>query len=129
MTTHLEQAFPLNTNWPAATVRSEVAQGIVGVFDTPDLSGENFAIQPYAAIAVYGPDGDLVFYAYDADDTTTADDGGTTCIVVSGRRYKRSTELTVKDAVLSATTTAQPASPTLGDAYIVPAAPSGTDWA
>ncbi|SFQ80854.1 Protein of unknown function, partial [Nitratireductor indicus] len=112
-----------------ATVRSEVAQGIVGVFDTPDLSGENFAIQPYAAIAVYGPDGDLVFYAYDADDTTTADDGGTTCIVVSGRRYKRSTELTVKDAVLSATTTAQPASPTLGDAYIVPAAPSGTDWA
>lgn len=129
MTTHLEQAFPLNANWPAATVRSEVAQGIVGVFDTADLSGENFAIQPYAAIAVYGPDGDLVFYAYDADDTTTADDGGTTCIVVSGRRYKRSTELTVKDAALSATTSAQPASPALGDTYIVPAAPSGTDWA
>jgi|GEM_PF-7016137 len=129
MTTHLEQAFPLNTNWPAANVRSEVAQGIVGVFDTPDLSGEDFTIQPYAAIGVYGPDGDLVFYAYDADDTTTADDGGTTCIVVSGRRYKRSTELTVKDAALSATTSAQPASPALGDTYIVPAAPSGTDWA
>lgn len=129
MTTSLEQAFPLNSNWPAATVRSKLAEAMIAVFDTADLSGEDFSIQPYPAIAVYGPDGDLTFYAYDATDTVTADDGGVSCIVVSGRRYKRSGEVIVRDAAISATTTAQPVSPSFGDTYIVPAAPSGDNWA
>lgn len=129
MTTNLEQAFPLNANWPAATVRSKLAEAMIAVFDTADLSGEDFSIQPYPAIAVYGPDGDLTLYAYDATDTTTADDGGISCIVVSGRRYKRAGEMAVRDAAISATTDTQPVSPSLGDTYIVPAAPSGDDWA
>lgn len=129
MTTSLETAFPLNANWPAANVRSKLAEAMIGVFDTPDLSGEDFTIQPYRTIAVFGPDGDLTFYAYDAGDTVTADDGGVSCIVVSGRRYKRSGEMAVKDAAISATTDDQPVSPSLGDTYIVPAAPSGDDWA
>lgn len=129
MTTALEAAFPLNSNWPAATVRSKLAEAMIAVFDTPDLSGEDFAIQPYAAIAVAGPGGDLTFYAYDAADTTTADDGGISCIVVSGRRYIRSGEVIVRDAATSAVVSAQPASPTFGDTYIVPPAPSGDDWA
>lgn len=129
MTTNLEQAFPLNTNWPAATVRAKLAEAMIGVFDTADLSGEDFSIQPYPVIAVYGPDGDLTLYAYDSTDTTTADDGGISCIVVSGRRYKRSGEMAVRDAAISATTATQPVSPSLGDTYIVPAAPSGDDWA
>lgn len=129
MTTNLEQAFPLNANWPAATVRAKLAEAMIAVFDTANLSGEDFSIQPYPAIAVYGPDGDLTLYAYDATDTTTADDGGISCIVVSGRRYKRSGEMAVRDAAISATTATQPVSPSLGDTYIVPAAPSGDDWA
>lgn len=129
MVTSLESAFPLNSNWPAATVRAKLAEAMIAVFDTADLSGEDFSIQPYPAIAVYGPDGDLTLYAYDATDTTTADDGGVSCIVVSGRRYKRSGEMAVRDAAISATTDAQPVSPSLGDTYIVPAAPSGDDWA
>lgn len=128
MTTALETAFPLNSNWPAATVRSKLAEAMIGVFDTPDLSGEDFSIQPYAAIAVAGPTGDLTFYAFDAGDTTTADDGGITCIVVSGRRYIRSGEVIVRDAAISATISVQPATPTFGDTYIVPQAPSGDDW-
>lgn len=129
MATALEAAFPLNSNWPAATVRSKLAEAMIAVFDTPDLSGEDFSIQPYPAIAIYGPDGDLTLYAFDATDTVTADDGGVSCIVVSGRRYKRAGEMMVKDAAISATTATQPASPSLGDTYIVPAAPSGDDWA
>lgn len=129
MATALEAAFPLNSNWPAATVRSKLAEAMIAVFDTPDLSGEDFSIQPYPAIGVYGPDGDLTLYAFDATDTTTADDGGVSCIVVSGRRYKRSGEVIVRDAAISATTSAQPGSPSPGDTYIVPAAPSGADWA
>lgn len=127
--TPLEQAFPLNSDWLAATVRSKLAEAMIAVFDTPDLSGEDFSIQPYPAIAVYGPDGDLTLYAFDATDTVTADDGGVSCIVVSGRRYKRSGEVIVRDAAISATTAAQPSTPSLGDTYIVPAAPSGDDWA
>lgn len=129
MVTPLESAFPLNSNWPAATVRSKLAEAMIAVFPTADLSGEDFSIQPYPAIAVYGPDGDLTLYAFDATDTVTADDGGITCIVVSGRRYKRSGDVVIRDAAISATTAAQPGSPSLGDTYIVPAAPSGDDWA
>src|SRR5690606_19937746 len=62
-------------------------------------------------------------------DTTTADDGGVSCIVVSGRRYIKQDGSIFRDAALSATTDAQPASPTLGDTYILTAAPSGDDWA
>jgi hypothetical protein len=129
MTTALEQAFPLAANWVPATVRAKLAE--CGVFLTPtaDLSAEDFSIQPWAAIAVYGPDGDLEFYAYDAGDTTTADDGGVSCIVVSGRRYKKRVDVIIKDSALSATTDTQPDSPTLGDTYVLPAAPSGDDWA
>jgi hypothetical protein len=127
--TPLEEAFPLSSNWVAATVRSKLAEQSIFCTDDPDLSGEDFSVQPYAAVAVFGPDGDLELYAFDAGDTTTADDGGVSCIVVSGRRYKKRAEVIVRDSALSATTTAQPGSPALGDTYIVPAAPSGADWA
>ncbi len=38
-------------------------------------------------------------------------------------------EALAKAAVVSATTTAQPASPSVGDLYIIPAGKTGTDWA
>lgn len=129
MTTPLEQAFPNGANWVAGVVRSKLAEQSIFCTTQTDLSAENFTIQPYAAIAVFGGEGDLEFYAYDAADTTTGDDGGLSCIVVSGRRYKKRGEAIVRDAALSATTSAQPATPSLGDTYIVPVAPSGDDWA
>jgi hypothetical protein len=129
MTTALEQAFPLAANWLAANVRQKLAECGIFVSSTAALSGEDFTIQPWAAIAVRGNNGALEFYAYDSADTTTADDAGVSCIVVSGRRYKKRIYTLVKDAAISATVSAQPASPSLGDTYIVPAAPTGTDWA
>lgn len=129
MTTALETAFPLGANQVQATVRAKLAEAMIGVFPTAALSAEDFTIQPYRALAIYGEDGDLEFYSYDATDTTTADDGGVSCIVVSGRRYKKRIDVIVRDSALSATTSAQPSSPTLGDTYIIPVAPSGTDWA
>lgn len=129
MTTELELALPLSSNLPgAADLRNYLAKQFIGVFDTAALTGEDFSIQQYRAIAVRGNDGDLVLYAYDSADTTTADDGGLTTIVVSGRRYKRTSEVVIRDAAKSATTTAPPASPAYGDTYIIPVAPSG-DWA
>jgi hypothetical protein len=129
MTTSLENAFPLGANFVAATIRSEMAKGAVAVFDTAALATEDFTLQPYRAIAVRGPNGAFEIYSYDQTDTTTADDGGVSCIVVSGRRYIKRIDVIVRDSALSATEDTQPVSPTLGDTYIIPAAPSGTDWA
>lgn len=129
MTTDLERAFPLDSDWSAAGVRSNLAGGMIGVFPDPDLSAEDFTIQPFSAIAVYGPEGDLVLYAYDELDTVTPDDGGTTTIVVSGRRYKRTSDVILRDSAISATTSAQPVDPDFGDTYIVPVAPTGEYWA
>lgn len=130
MTTRLELIYPLASNLPgAATLRQYMAEGFAAVFDTAALTGEDFSIQPYRAIAVRGNGGELTWYAYDSADTTTADDGGLTTIVVSGRRYKRAAQTVLKTAALSATTVAQPASPALGDCYILTAAPTGADWA
>jgi len=128
MTTALEQAFPLAANQVQATVRAKLAEAGIYLTNDPDLSAEDFTIQPWSAVAVYGDDGDLEFYAYDASDTTTADDGGVSCIVVSGRRYKKRIDVIVRDSVVSATTAAEPGSPSLGDAYVLTAAPTGTDW-
>jgi len=128
MTTALELAIPLNANFVATTMRAKLAEAGIYFTTDPDLSAEDFSIQPWSAVAVYGADGDLELYAYDASDTTTADDGGVSCIVVSGRRYKKRVDVIVRDSVLSATTAAQPGSPSLGDAYVLTAAPTGTDW-
>lgn len=129
MTTPLEQAIPVGANFVATTMRAKLAEALIGVFTTPNLSAEDFSIQPYKALAIVGPDGDLELYAYDPTDTTTVDDGGVSCIVVSGRRYKKRIDVIVRDSAVSATTDAQPASPALGDTYILTAAPSGDDWA
>lgn len=129
MTTSLETGLPLNSNLSAADMRLYFAEAFIAVFDAAGPEGEDFSIQQHRAIAVRGNDGGLTLYAYDDADTVTASDAGLTTYVVSGRRYKRASETIVRDAVLSATTTAQPASPALGDAYVLTAAPSGTDWA
>lgn len=129
MTTALETAFPSDANWVRDTVVAKLAEAFIPVFATATLAAEDFSTQPYRAIAVGGPDGDLEFYAYDSTDTTTVDDGGVSCIVVSGRRYKKRIDVIIRDSAKSATTDAQPVSPSLGDTYVLTAAPSGDDWA
>lgn len=126
--TPLEEAF--EPPFASLNIVAKLAEQMVAVFSDPDLSGEDFSIQPFPAIAIRGNDGDLEFYAYDEDDTTTADDGGLTTIVVPpGRRYKKRAEVILRDSALSATEDTQPVSPSLGDTYIIPPAPSGDDWA
>lgn len=76
---------------------------------------------------------DLVYlgrvFHYDAADTTTAHDG-TTCLVSSeGKRYKLASGTDVLAwSVKSASLTAPPGSPTIGDAYLVATAATGA-WA
>ena len=131
MTTALENAFPnpATSPWGYERARTNLAEMFPGVFrSASEAAAADFTIQPFNVIAVAGNDGALAFFSYDDADTTTPDDGGVSTIVVSGRVYKRSGELRLPLAVLSATTSVPPGSPSFGDAYIVPDAPSGA-WA
>lgn len=69
-----------------------------------------------------------VLFTLDAADTTTAHDG-TTCLVTNdGKRYKsEGVDFDIR-SVIDKDLTTPPVSPTLGDAYVVPAGASG-DWA
>lgn len=66
-------------------------------------------------------------FLYDGADTTTVHDGASVLVDQNGRRYKIQSELDIK-SVLSIET-AEPVSPTIGDAYLIGAAATGTDWA
>lgn len=74
----------------------------------PDLGGVRLAY-------TYGSDGG--FFAYDADDSTTAQDPIYCLVLIGGKRYKRSGQPKIA-SVKSRTTTTVPASPDLGDAYL-----------
>ena len=67
-------------------------------------------------------------FAYDSTDGTTAHDGVTCLVSSDGKRFKSGT-IASPYSVLDKDTTAQPASPAVGDRYLVPTAATGTDWA
>jgi hypothetical protein len=76
---------------------------------------------------------DLLFlgrdFHYDATDTTTAHDGTSCLVSADGLRYKLAAGTDVfAYSVLNNTTSAPPASPTIGDAYLVAAGATGA-WA
>lgn len=124
MTTALQLALP-GANVDNATMVAKLAeQAIIVVDDLDAVVSEDFSVQPWAGICSLG-DGSL--FMYDAADTTSAHDG-MTVIVVSGRRYILRTTQIFDGFVASAGDTAPPGSPSLGDTYIIGAAPSG-DWA
>ncbi len=68
-----------------------------------------------------------VFY-YDATDTTSAHDGLATLVSAEGRRYKTETVTNFRNTVLDKDTATPPTAPSLGDSYLIPAAPTGV-WA
>lgn len=66
-------------------------------------------------------------YAFDATDSTTAP--SSVCLVTSdGKRFK-SDVIAAPWSVLTKGTTAQPATPAVGDTYLIPTAATGVDWA
>ena len=124
MATALQEAFPAADVPNATTVLKLAEQGIIVVDDLDAVQSEDFTLQPWAGICSLA-DGSL--FMYDATDTTSVHDG-MTVIVVSGRRYILRTTQIFDGTADSQGDTAPPGSPSLGDTYIIGAAPSG-DWA
>lgn len=122
-------AWPVGSAADKALQRTAVTKRFIWVFsDTEDT--QNFTVVDPA-------DGTLplyiqwkgILFQYDSTDTTTAHDGTTCAVTADAKRYKAVAAIPTPYAVLSTTTTAQPASPTLGDTYYIPTAATGADWA
>lgn len=65
-------------------------------------------------------------FHYDSTDTTTAHDGTTCLVSYDSKRYKLASGTDVfAYSVLNVTTSTPPGSPTVGDAYLIAAAPTG----
>lgn len=79
------------------------------------------------ALPLYLLQGNALFQ-YDATDSTTANDGVTCLVTSDGKRYKAAS-VAYPWAVLDKDLVAQPVSPSVGDAYLLPTAATGTDWA
>ena len=126
MTNPIAAAYTYNANsrLDRDALKEQHARAIILVKEDPDeVEGEDYASTPYPAIWSGGS-----IFVYDAADTTTAHDGLTCLVSSDGRRYKATAQTYVKYRVDDKDTAAQPESPAINDAYLLPAAPTGDDW-
>ncbi len=118
-------AFPDGDNKPIADTRRYTAEAFALIkTDAAEVPNEDYSLTPYQAI-IFGTD----IFEYDSDDLTTAHDGLTVLVSLDGRRYKIQTRVYIKYKVDDKDIAAQPGSPSVGDAYLLPVAPTGDDWA
>lgn len=90
-------------------------------------AGDLVAADPVSGIVPLYLIQNSTMYAFDATDSTTAP--SVVCLVTSdGKRFKTDT-IAVPWSVLTKGTTAQPATPAVGDTYLIPTAATGVDWA
>lgn len=92
---------------------------------TEDLVDYSFDAGSIPLSLVYGKTGYVYFY--NADDTTSADDGLTVLVSGDGRRYILADSSAIAITSVLAIENDPPVSPNNGDAYIVDTAPTG-DW-
>lgn len=124
MANQLLQAFPDGTK-TVTDIRRYLAEGFILIkTDAEEVLLEDYSNTPYQAIYYNGS-----IFKYDENDTTTAHDGLTCLKSVDNRRYKIEPQSIIKASVDSISITSQPSSPNLGDAYLLPVAPSGDEWA
>jgi len=124
MATALQTLFanPTMTNAQLLAAMAEEGVLLVDPADVPDL---DLSLEPYPAV-IDPETGD--FFSYDSTDTTSAHDGATVLVCGAGRRYKMVTTFRPDGFVISAGDETPPGSPSIGDQYIIGAAPTGA-WA
>jgi len=124
MATELEVGFPAGGAANRNAFLSGLAASVIyPIKDVAVFEAEDITLTPFGAVMFDGS-----IYDYDSTDTVTASDAGVTTIVASGRRYKIKEHVKAQGSVISSALDTPPASPTLGDSYIIPVAPLG-DWA
>lgn len=90
---------------------------------TESLGDYDFSTGSVPLAVVHGATGYVYFY--NADDTTSADDGLTVLVSLDGRRYILADSAAIAISSVLAIDNTPPVSPANGDAYIVDTAPTG----
>lgn len=122
-------ALPVTGSAVKALLRNALVTRQPYVLADTDLPTDLIAVDPASGAAIL----DLFYlgrnFHYDSTDTTTANDGVSCLVSNEGRRYKLSDAAGVfAFAVLNATTSVPPVSPSIGDAYLVASGATGA-WA
>lgn len=129
MPTYLDivTALPKIGNGSKSATRSFLVKRIAYALDaSEDLRTITVTDPDYGAVPLYVVQNRRL-YEFDSADTTTAHDGTTCLVSADGLRYKID-DYQLPYSVKSKTLTAPPASPTIGDNYIIAAAATGA-WA
>lgn len=122
-------ALPTSGSPDKTLLRNLLVARMPYVLADSDTPTDLVAVDPSTGAAIV----DIAYlgrvFHYDPLDTTTANDGVSCLVSNEGRRYKLAAGSDVAVwAVLSKTPTEPPGSPSLGDAYLVPAGATGA-WA
>lgn len=126
-----EHPFRAPASTEAGLVKLTLLEAIVkrtvfALGPTESLGDFSFTIGEIPLALVHSATGYLYFY--DADDTTTPDDGVTCLVTGNGLRYILADASAIAIASVLAVENDPPVSPAEGDAYVVDTAPTG-DWA
>jgi hypothetical protein len=121
-------ALPVLTAADKALIRAMCTRRFAYCLSASELSTDLVVVDPASgAVPLYLIQNSTMF-AYDSTDSTTAHDGVTCLVSSDGKRFKSGT-IAPPYSVLTKGTTAQPASPAVGDRYLIPTAATGVDWA
>jgi len=121
-------ALPTAGNANHALIRDLLTKRMAYCLDTSEAATSFTAVDPAdGTLPLYIIQSGTVF-RFDSTDTTTANDGVTCLVTADGKRYK-TLNVAFPYAVLSVAVSAEPVSPTIGDAYLLPTGSTGTHWA
>ncbi|MGJ4996208.1 DUF2793 domain-containing protein [Bradyrhizobium sp. HKCCYLS3077] len=121
-------ALPVSTAAQKALIRAMAERRFAYCLDASESAANFIATDPATGVLPLYLIQNNISFQLDATDTTTVADGVTCLVTNDGKRYKAAA-VTPPFSVLSIGTSAQPASPSVGDSYILPTAATGTDWA
>jgi hypothetical protein len=121
-------ALPAGANADAAAIRAMCERRFAYTLAASESATDFVAVDPVSGVIPLYLIQNSTLFAYDAADSTTTHDGVTCLVSFEGKRFK-SGVIQPPYSVLDKDLVAQPASPAVGDTYLIPTAATGTDWA
>lgn len=121
-------ACPVSTDADKALIRALCTRRFAYALSTSESVTDFVAVDPATGVVPLYLIQNSTLFAYDSTDTTTVHDGVTCLVSNDGKRFKSET-IAPPFSVLTFGTSAQPASPSVGDRYVIPVAATGADWA